>query len=79
MGFEWNEMGLDYFRSVLCHFSRGMSMLINSSVFHESAGQELQNFYPKHSFVVAHEHAHELPYFSQICSSQQNNLNFKMP
>ena len=37
----------------------GMSMLMNSSVFHESIYQELQTFCPKCFFVV-HEHAHEI-------------------
>ena len=59
MDLEWSEMVLGYYKGVFVIFLVATSMLMKSSVFHESTCQELQTFYPKYFFAIAHEHARE--------------------
>ena len=66
MGFEWNQMGFGCFKVFCVIFLVGTSMLVNSSVFLKYAHQELQNFYPKRSFAIAHKHACEVSYFLRV-------------
>ena len=63
MGFKSNEMGLGCFKGVLHPFPGGHEHAYEFQCIQEFTHQELQTFCPKHSFVVAHEHAHKISLF----------------